>query len=169
MPSPRLNRKTFLANIALAMLMADLSDYFQTPALADQTPSRLTTPQQILIEFYQWYISEFNKNHQPFVENRARINQYVAKSLVKTIDRQIKSPDGLSEDYFVQAQDDQDDWATNIAVSNIRNQGGDLTAIVTLGATPETLRRLAVRMRVEDGRWKITAVGEQQPTKGKGP
>jgi Protein of unknown function (DUF3828) len=129
---------------------------FGTPAQA--ATSSQTTPQATLTAFYHWYLEELAKNRDPLTNDRAKIEGYVSKGLIREIDKIIKSPDGLEEDYFISAQDYLEDWASHIVVSDLQIKGKTASAIVTLGATKESTWRLALNLINEGDGWKISKV-----------
>ena len=111
-----------------------------------------------LASFYHWYLETLAKGRDPLHDDRAKIEACVSKALLRKIEKQINSPDGLDEDYFTKAQDYLNDWATNIVVSDVNTHGGVASAIVTLGVTKESKSRLLVNVVQERGSWKISKV-----------
>lgn len=127
-----------------------------TPAQA--STSSQSTPQATLTAFYQWYLEELAKSREPLQDDRAKIQGYVSKELLREIDRLSKSPDGLEEDYFIRAQDYLEDWASHVVVSDVQIKGKTASAVVTLGATKESRERLALNLIDEGDGWKISKV-----------
>jgi hypothetical protein len=64
----------------------------------------------------------------------------------------------LDEDYFIRAQDYLEDWASNIIVADVQIKCRTASAIVTLGATKESMQTLALNLVKEGDAWKISKV-----------
>jgi hypothetical protein len=70
-----------------------------------------------------------------------------------------RGPEGLDGDYFVAAQDFDNQWAKKISVSNVQINDKNATAEVMLkGATADMNRRLKVNLALEAGTWKVDKV-----------
>ena len=109
-------------------------------------------------EFYGWYLDSLATDIDPLTDRRKQLATYVAKDLLAEIDRQSRSPDGMSEDYFLKAQDYLDDWQSIRVSSKPTRRGTSKVVIVTLGAHPESRRSLEVTMIRENAAWKIRTV-----------
>ena len=128
-------------------------------ANAQSPASSQNTPQATLTSFYHWYLEALAKSRDPLHDDRAKIEGYVSKGLLREIDRLSKSSEGLDEDYFIRAQDYLEDWASNIVVSDVQIKDKTASATVTLGATKESRYPLALNLIKEGDAWKITKVG----------
>lgn len=129
-------------------------------ASASGQPPAADEPRTMVKSFYSWYIAHFIKDQDPLHNDSKTVARYVSAELVKEIEGKIHSPDGLEADYFLQAQDYQDDWAGNISVSASHIAGLAATNDVILGATPATLQRLRIRLINESGTWRIRTVSQ---------
>jgi hypothetical protein len=127
-------------------------------AYARSPGSSLKTLQATLTGFYHWYLEALAKSRDPLHDDRAKIEVYVSKGLLREIDRLSKSAEGLDEDYFIRAQDYLEDWANNIVVSDVQIKDRTASATVTLGATKESRHPLALNLIKEGDAWKITKV-----------
>jgi hypothetical protein len=128
-------------------------------ATSAQSPaSSQNVPQATLTAFYHWYLEALADSRDPLHDDRAKIEGYVSKGLLRGIDRRSKSAEGLDEDYFIRAQDYLEDWASNIAVSDVQIKDGTASAKVTLGATKQSRYPLAVNLIKEGDAWKTSKV-----------
>jgi hypothetical protein len=134
------------------LLVCAFGAHAQSPA------SSQNTPQPTLTAFYHWYLEELAKSRDPFHDDRAKIEVYVSKGLLREIDRRSKSSEGLDEDYFIRAQDYLEDWASNIVVSDVQTKGTTASAVVTLGSTKQSRHPLSLNLIKEGDAWKISKV-----------
>ena len=134
------------------LLICAFGAYAQSPA------SSQNTPQATLTSFYHWYLEALAKSGNPLEDDRAKIEVYVSKGLLREIDRRSKSSEGLDEDYFIRAQDYLEDWASNIVVSNVQIKDKTASATVTLGATKQSRHPLTLNLIKEGDAWKIAKV-----------
>ena len=122
------------------------------------TPSPKAGPQAVLAEFYHWYVESLNQRHDPLSDERAKIGLYVSQKLLQQIDKISNSPDGMDEDYFTKSQDILEDWPTRIAVTEVHMKDSSASAVVTLGATKDSIHRLRLNLVREGTSWKISKV-----------
>lgn len=116
-----------------------------------------TSPKVPTQAFYSWYLQTFSEDQDP-ITDVPEMKKYVSDSLIAKIKKQMASPDGLEEDYFLKAQDYMDEWLTQIKVSEPQIQGSSAKEQVTLGSTPDTTQIVDVRMIKDKGCWKIDEV-----------
>jgi len=140
--------KTKLIVIACALLILASSAAAQS------------SPEQALQSFYKWYLHELVAN-RPASRTSAKVSA-ASSARLRTWFRSRTGRE-WDADYFIDAQDYDDDWATNIAVSKatINDKRADVT--VTLGPkkSPEHAigqRELKIKMIKEAGGWKIDRV-----------
>jgi Protein of unknown function (DUF3828) len=125
---------------------------------ASIAPSSDSDPSETIRSFYRWYVGELIANRQP-LKDQAKMKHFISGQLSKQIAKMEK--EGLDYDYFTQAQDFDDLWAKNVAVSNLRIRGTKAAADVVLkGATADMVRRLKLDLELEGGDWKIDKVAE---------
>ncbi len=110
--------------------------------------------------FYSWYLGVVTAERDPLSDERKALKGFVAKALIAKLDRLSRSEEGLSEDYFLKAQDIMEDWAANIEVSDVRADGKSGSTAVQLGASAESRQRLTVDWTLEAGLWKVSKVGQ---------
>jgi hypothetical protein len=130
-------------------------------------PAPATTPEAAVRLFYPWYLGEMMKGRVPLTEERMR--DYVAGETLRDVafmmNRPIGGKPGLQQDYFLHAKDYFDDWADNIAVSEVTVDGDNASALVALGDPWQGTQNLAVALVREDGGWKIARVNEAAASK----
>jgi hypothetical protein len=150
----QLVRRLLIPTIACLLVSCAFSAHAQS-ARADSKG----TPQATLMAFYHWYLQEMAKNRDPLTDDRSKLEEYASKALVQEVALLRKSSD-VGEDYFIRAQDEPEDWASHIVVTDVQIHGTIASAIVTLGATKESRHRLALKLIKEAGSWKISKVSE---------
>jgi hypothetical protein len=136
----------------LAALTVAAQCFLASPAMA-----KSQAPEEAAVQFYRWYMQSLTINQDPLKQSPVQMSAYVEKGLMKELKRRM-SGKGLHADYFIQAQEYMDDWATHIKAVRPTVQGNIASVVVLLGATPDTRRILALTMSREDGDWKISMV-----------
>ncbi len=114
-------------------------------------------PSDAVRGFYRWYVTALIANKQP-MENRKEMKRFVTERLLSEIDKMKKGPDGLDGDYFLDAQDFDNLWAKNIAVSDLKVSGKNASAEVLLAGKGEMRRKLKVNLVSDGTAWKIDRV-----------
>lgn len=117
-----------------------------------------SSPKPVAEAFYNWYLQSFSDEKDPLSDDLPQMRQYVSDSLIDRIKKQMESPDGLEEDYFIKAQDYMDEWLTQIKVSEPQLQGSSARESVTLGNTPDTTQIVDLLLIKDKGCWKINEV-----------
>ena len=115
-------------------------------------------PEQVIRNFYHWYVAQVVSNHDPLSRNRQEVKRYATDRLLREIDRMRKGPDGLDGDYFLDAQEFDKDWGRNITVSVSPIKGDRATAEVELKGAEVGTRKLHVSLAREAGTWKVDKV-----------
>lgn len=144
--------KRFAALFALLAATA-----FALPALAEPAKSSGATPEESIRSFYKWYVTALIANRDPMKQS-AEMKRFATDRLLKEIDKMKKGPDGLNGDYFLDAQDFDDQWAKRISVSNVEIKGAKSTAHVLLDGAQGMRRKLIVQLVNDGGAWKIDQV-----------
>jgi hypothetical protein len=115
------------------------------------------TPEESIRSFYSWYVTALLANRDP-MKQRTEMKRFATDRLLKEIDKTKKGPEGLNGDYFLDAQDFDEQWAKKISVSNVKIEGAKATTHVLLDG-PEGMRKKLVIQLVNDaGGWKIDKV-----------
>lgn len=143
--------------------IASLIIFFAALALAlpggaaDPSKASTSTPEESIRGFYRWYVTVLLANQDP-MKQRAEMKRFATERLLKEIDRMKKGPDGLDGDYFVDAQDFDEQWAKKISVSNVKIEGATASAHVLLDGPEGMRKKLAVQLVNDAGAWKIDKV-----------
>ena len=111
---------------------------------------------QMIKTFYKWYVPHLDQ--KPGAKSDHKMSDFVTESLLTRIDK-LREPDeesgvaALDWDPFLNAQDYDADWATNVKVEDAQVNGDNATATVQLGGKEKsTVRLILVR---NGGRWRI--------------
>ncbi len=115
------------------------------------------TPEETIRSFYHWYIGSLIDGGSPMQTKRSEMKQFVTERFLSEIERTAKEVDGLGADPFIQAQDFDNAWKSNIAVSNLKTTGSHATAGVELKGK-DLSRKLTVSLVREQGTWKLDQV-----------
>jgi len=138
----------------LLTLLLAAAAFHQSVAFADCASS----PKPMTEAFYSWYLQKFSEEKDPLTDDPTQMKQYVSDELIGKIKKQMDSPDGLEEDYFLKTQDYMDEWLTQIKVSEPQLKGATAREQVTLGNTPDTTQIVDVLLVKDKGCWKINDV-----------
>lgn len=151
----------YILTLAILLVTALNLTASATPAAAQTS----LTPEATVHSFYEWYVRTLNQNDEPIEKHPKEISKFVTRRLINSINRVLKSPDGLDADFFLSAQDWDKDWEKNISVSKAVIRGPQATVSVTLKGGPGFgNHRLRLGLRKEDGVWKIDSVnGRRNP------
>lgn len=125
-----------------------------TGRAAEPITASPSDPSVTLHSFYHWYVTELIANHDP-LKNRATMQRFVTKRLLSEIDKAVKSPEGLDADYFLDAQDFDNQWADHISISKVKVSGDKATADVLLTGQETMRRQLRVALIKEGNTWKV--------------
>lgn len=128
-----------------------------TGRAAEPITASPSDPSATLHSFYHWYVTELIVNHEP-LKNRAAMQRFVTKRLLREIDKAVQSPEGLEADYFLDAQDFDNQWADNISISKVKVSGDKATAEVLLTGQETMRRQLSVTLIKEGSLWKVDKV-----------
>jgi hypothetical protein len=141
---------------SLITLLAALA--FANPGgAAEPSKASTTTPEESIRSFYSWYVTALVANRDP-VKQRPEMKRFATDRLLKEIDKMKKGPEGLNGDYFLDAQDFDEQWAKNISVSNMKIEGSKATAHVLLDGPEGMRKKLVVQLVNDAGTWKIDKV-----------
>lgn len=138
---------TFLAALALAL----------PSGAAESAKASTATPEESIRSFYQWYVTALLANRDP-MKQRVEMKRFATDRLLKEIDKMKKGPEGLNGDYFLDAQDFDEQWAKKISVSNVKMESAKASAHVLLDGPEGMRKKLVVQMVNDTGAWKIDKV-----------
>lgn len=139
-------------SISFSTLVALLICFSQTMAANSQPV------EQTVSAFYEWYLHSLAAGLEPLSDDRKEFAKYVAHSLVREIDKRMRSEDGMEEDYFIKAQDYLDDWEQSIVVAKATVEGNKARTTLQLGTAGDSRRRFSIALIREAGYWKIQSV-----------
>jgi hypothetical protein len=142
-----------VASVALGLLCSGI--YLP----AETAPS----PQAVTKTFYQWYLHALARNEEPLLKHKSDLKKFVTERLLNELERRMKSSEGASIDYFLQAQDWLEDWESNVATTETITKSTTATTTVILGARPDSRHEMVVNLRLESGLWKIARVISLRP------
>jgi hypothetical protein len=144
-----------IASFLVAIIAVTCCDF---ASAAEPAKSLSSNPAETIRGFYHWYVTELIANRDP-MSNRKELKQFATARLLNELGKMKRGPEGLNGDYFVDAQDFDNQWAKKISVSNVQINDKNATAEVMLkGATPDMNRRLKVNLVLEAGTWKVDKV-----------
>lgn len=119
--------------------------------------AKARAPEQTADVFYRWYMDAIFTTNDPLVQAPQHMAEFVSAGLITDLKKRGRRK-GLRADYFIQAQDFREDWASDIKVAKPRIVGKWATVLVTLGASERTRRNLILTMALEGSEWKIRMV-----------
>jgi hypothetical protein len=110
-------------------------------------------------------VHTLNQNEEPLEKHGSEMSKFVTRRLIKSVNRVLRSPEGLDADFFIDAQDWDPLWEKNISVSKARIQGTRANLSVTLkGGEGFGNHKVQVGLRKEDSVWKIDSInGRRNP------
>lgn len=141
---------------ALGAVLATAAFSLPTYA-AEAANASTTTPEESIRGFYNWYVTALVANRDP-MKQRTEMKRFATDRLLKEIDKMKKGPEGLNGDYFLDAQDFDEQWAKKIAVSSVRIEGAKATSHVLLDGPEGMRKKLLVQLVNAAGAWKIDKV-----------
>jgi hypothetical protein len=130
---------------------------FSLPAHAAEPAKGAGTPEESIRSFYRWYVTALVANRDP-MKQRTEMKRFATDRLLKEIEKMKKGPDGLNGDYFLDAQDFDEQWAKKISISNVKIEGAKASCHVLLDGPEGMRKKLVVQLVNEAGAWKIDKV-----------
>jgi hypothetical protein len=121
-----------------------------TTPTAQREPKPSSGPDEVVRQFYSWYLSE--RFPDPRKGNAPQFRKYVTQKLLK----EAMNPE-VDAVLFIDAQDADPTWAKHFSVSKATVRSGKATAEVTL-LGEKVHYKLHVTLRREHGAWKIDNV-----------
>ena len=142
--------KSFFLRLTLAITVA--ASIYPMPGGAAEK-----TPKESIRGFYHWYMSAVIAGKSPVQTKASELKQFVTNRFLNEIDETYKKMNGLGADPFLQSQDIDNDWKSNIIVSKLKTTGSTATAEVELKGK-DLSRKLSVSLVQEQGTWKLDQV-----------
>lgn len=139
-------------SMSYSLASADLSKNSEAKAANDAVMS--------VERFYAWYLNELELDRHPLTSDSSELKKFVSAARLRSLADQVSIEGSLDVDYFLQAQDYLEDWASNITASSLDNPANDksVTVSVTLGHTESTRWHLIVVVMQNGDGWKLDEV-----------
>ncbi|QBH97661.1 DUF3828 domain-containing protein [Limnobaculum zhutongyuii] len=119
------------------------------------------TPQQQVIAFYHWYMTNIERLPSAEPEDKKTFEQYISQETLNLLNKINNSEDPLDADYYLSAQDYGDNWASEIEVLRESIDGNSAEVDIHLGKTNDMEQTLYISLRLEHGAWKIYRVQDR--------
>src|ERR1700730_10251827 len=136
--------------LRLTLMIAFAASISQAPG-----SNAAKTPEQAIRNFYHWYMGELIAGGSPMQKKRSEMNQFVTERFLNEIERWNKESEGLGADPFIQSQDVDNEWKSNIVVKNLKTSGSKATARVELKGKGLS-QKLSVSLVQEQGAWVVS-------------
>lgn len=121
-------------------------------------------PETVARNFYTWYLTELGQQANPLEHSTDKLSRFVSVRLIDVLNEAMKESEGLRVDYFLGAQDYDDEWVDHIYVKMQREEGAKVLLDVVLNGKQIPNHRLEVTLVREGRDWKIDKVkGVPQP------
>src|ERR1043165_374123 len=105
-----------VASLLVAIIAVTLC---HAASAAPPAKSLSSNPAETIRGFYHWYVTELIANRDP-MSNRKELKQFATARLLNELSKMKRGPEGLDGDYFVDAQDFDNQWAKKITVSDLK-------------------------------------------------
>ena len=107
-----------------------LSTILFSVALNISAGAQVKTPDAVAKDFYKWYLTELNAEHEPILQNKKRMMEFVSARL----GRWVYSPsyEEYGADYFIDAQDWEHTWVNGISATRPVIKGSIATLRIQL-------------------------------------
>jgi hypothetical protein len=150
--NPMQKSRIRLIAVSLALLLLPTTvQIYLPPACANQTPQHAATPEEVVRQFYRWYLPAGYP--QPEKKNLAEFRKYITQKFL----RQAMDPD-VDANLFIDAQDTDPTWMKGVfSVSKATIRGQKATVLLTLKGEEQDYK-LRVLLRRDNGSWKIDDV-----------
>jgi hypothetical protein len=149
---------SIMKRIGLLVVVIIAATFCRATEAAEPAKSLSSNPAETIRGFYHWYVTELIANRDP-MSNRTELKHFATARLLNELGKMKRGPEGLNGDYFVDAQDFDNQWAKKISVSNVQINDKNASAEVMLkGATTDMNRRLKLNLVLEAGTWKVDKV-----------
>lgn len=149
-----MNTRAFIFCILLAVA-------FSSPVFGQA----VQTPERAAKDFYTWYLTELNAERYPIRQAKRQMLGKVSTRLGRWI--YSRSYEEYGADYFLDAQDWDENWVKNISASKAVVKGNTAKVNVKFGVPKGTYsgfgsRTLPVGLVKEGGTWRIDKVNNRE-------
>ena len=115
-------------------------------------------PESAVRCFYKWYLEVLKRQINPLKECRPELSRFVTSSLMEKLIKKMGGPEGIRVDYFLNAQDYDDDWGNQVNATTKIKEGGQVVLDVVLSGKQITNHRLEISLMRDGCDWKIDSV-----------
>lgn len=115
------------------------------------------TPETTIKGFYSWHVKEVSKDKFPLAEQPTKMKQFITTRCYNE-NKKAYDNNKFDADYFIQAQDFDNQWATNVKISNVRINRNRATANVILDGKGSFDSKLKLKLIKEKNVWKIDVI-----------
>lgn len=148
MPMARIRRIAISLGV---LLLPFIAHTHLTPASANQLSPHADTPEEVVRQFYRWYLPEGYP--EPEKKNLTKFRKYITQRFL----RQAMDPD-VDANLFIAAQDSDVTWMKgDFSVSKATIRGQKATVLLTLKGKEQN-SKLRILLRRDNGSWKIDDV-----------
>ena len=145
-----------------------LSAFLLSFALNISAGAQAQPPDAVAKNFYKWYLTELNAEHEPILQNKKRMLEFVSARL----GRWVYSPayEEYGADYFIDAQDWEHSWVDGISATRPVIKGAIATLRVNFQPAKGVQsgfgrRSLPIKLVKEGGAWKIDMINNRKLAK----
>jgi hypothetical protein len=132
-----------------------LAAVWPASAQAPRKAAPAAAPQEIVKQFYAWYLHRLNRNDYEPLKNRTMASKYLTPGFLRRVPRLQHE---LEADVIVCAQDTDPAWEKNFVVDPPTMRGASATVLLALsGNDPDTLKHKVTLKRTTAG-WRINSV-----------
>ena len=122
------------------------------------------SPEQAAKSFYEWYLKEANASRFPIRDDKPQMRARASVRLTRWLFS--KAYEEYGADYFLDAQDYDENWANNVSARRISLRGPKATVKITMSVPKGTqsgfgTRTLTIGLVKEGGAWKIDSVNNR--------
>ncbi|HUR98644.1 MAG TPA: DUF3828 domain-containing protein [Pyrinomonadaceae bacterium] len=130
--------------------------------------AQVKAPEAVAKDFYKWYLTELNAEHEPILQNKKRMLAFISTRLGRWVYSSSYSEYGA--DYFIDAQDWEHSWVNGISATApvIKGTNATLRIQLTPAKNAESgfgRRVLPIKLVKEGGVWKIDMINNRKLTK----
>lgn len=115
-------------------------------------------PERSVRDFYKWYLEALKQQINPLKECRPELSRIVTSALMKKLVKKMEGAEGIRVDYFLNAQDYDDDWGNQVNVTTKDKEEGHVVLDVILSGKQIPNHRLEISLIREGRDWKIDGV-----------
>lgn len=115
-------------------------------------------PESAVRNFYKWYLEALKQQINPLKECRPELSSFVTSALMKKLIKEMEGPEGIRADYFLNAQDYDDDWGNQVNATTKIKEGDQVVLDVILSGKQIPNHRLEISLIREGRDWKIDSV-----------